>query len=321
MERLVRIPKNDKEWLEWRSHDLTSTDIAALFGLSPYTTVFELYHRHVNKEYVEEFKGNEFTKWGNRLESAIAQGIAEDEGFVVNPMNEYISIPELRLGASFDFSIDSWPPLGASPSCAPFGGILEIKNVFGLIFNDQWVTEDGIVEAPPHIEIQCQVQMLVSERKFLYIGALVSGNKVELLKRGPEPDIHESILKKVAEFWHMVDNKIEPKPNFIKDADFLARIYNYAEPDKILDARDDTEVLMLAKNYKAAGEQEKVAAKNKKSFKAQLLMKIGDHEKTIGEGFSISAGMIAPTTVEEYDKKGYRNFRVNFKKPKKKKES
>ena len=32
-------------WLAARTHDLTSTEIAALFGCSPYLTKFELWHR------------------------------------------------------------------------------------------------------------------------------------------------------------------------------------------------------------------------------------------------------------------------------------
>lgn len=310
MERTVRYPDTKEKWLEMRKSNLNSTDIAALFGLSPYKTVFELYHRHVNKDLVEEFKGNEFTKWGQRLESAIAHGIAKDEGYNITPMYEYISIPELRLGASFDFSIDSCPE-------SLHRGILEVKNVFGLIFNEQWITEDGYIEAPPHIEIQCQTQMLVSERKFLKIGALVSGNKIELLHRKRDEEIIEAIKKKVVEFWHMVDNKIEPNIDFVKDAKFLAQIYGYAEPNKILDARGNEEIATLVQGYIAASKQEKTAQLNKKAFKSQLLVTIGEAEKCIGEKFSISAGMIAPSTVESYERAGYRNFRVTPKKEKK----
>ena len=79
MDREILVPDNEAQWLEWRKADLTSTEIAALFGASPYTTVYELYHRKAGALPAEAFEVNERMKWGNRLEAAIAAGIAEDE--------------------------------------------------------------------------------------------------------------------------------------------------------------------------------------------------------------------------------------------------
>src|SRR3990172_11795006 len=115
-------PKNEAEWLSLRMKDITSTEISALFGISPYSTEFELWHRKKNKLYVD-FEETERMTWGLRLQNAIAKGIAEDQGWKVRRMNEYIRIPELRIGASFDFSIEG-------KDIEP--GILEIKNVDSL---------------------------------------------------------------------------------------------------------------------------------------------------------------------------------------------
>ena len=317
MKRETHHPADEQEWLALRAHDLTSTQVAALFNMSPYTTMYELYHRLINKEVVDEFAGNKFTKWGQRLESAIAHGIAEDQGFEIRPMKEYMRLPEKRLGASFDYSIEDVPSLAAEPWADERKGILEIKNVFGLIFNDQWITDDGKVEAPPHIEIQMQTQLAVSGRQFGYIGALVSGNKVELLKRHRDNEIIEHIYKRAESFWHMVDNKIEPQPDFVKDAEFISKLYGYAEPGKIKDVREDKCISELAYKYKEASVREKAAKSDKKSIKSKMLIKIGAAEKCLGEGFSISSGMIAPTAIEAHQKAGYRMFKVNWKKKKK----
>ena len=62
---------SEQHWLELRTRDLTSTDVAALFGLSPYKTAFELFHEKRDGQVVK-LKPNERMKWGNRFESAIA---------------------------------------------------------------------------------------------------------------------------------------------------------------------------------------------------------------------------------------------------------
>jgi len=307
-------PTSEAHWLDMRAKDITSTQVAALFGLSPYTTEFELYHRKLNNEIVDDFD-NRYSKWGNRLESAIAKGIAEDQGWKIRRMEEYIRLPDIKLGASFDFSIQEVIQCADGVDVSD-KGILEIKNVFGLVFNDQWVTEGGNIEAPPHIELQVQTQLLVSGRPEAYIGALVSGNKVELLRRVPDLEIQSDITAKVKWFWHSVDNKNEPKPDFEKDAAFIAKLYSHAEPNKVMDVRENPVIGQLADQYTEWGKAEKSAAVEKKKIKSKLLMEIGDAEKCVGEGFSISCGMIAPTTVETYEKKGYRNFRVNRKKKK-----
>jgi len=192
MKTQVIIPENHEHWLNLREKVITSTKCSALFGLSKYSTEFEVYHQ-VTGQFESEFNSNERMKWGNRLEESIAQGAAEEMGWVIEPMKEFVLAEDERLGASFDFKILGEKEKGAWVNPA----ILEIKNVFGLIFKDEWTEDDeGNIEAPAHIECQVQHQLLVSGASLVYIAALVSGNKVVLLKREPSPMIHQAIKEK-----------------------------------------------------------------------------------------------------------------------------
>jgi hypothetical protein len=76
---MIITPDSQDHWLQLRTQDVTSTESAALFGMSPYVTQFELWHRKKSGEQ-PEFKTNERMRWGNRLEAAIAHGIAEERG-------------------------------------------------------------------------------------------------------------------------------------------------------------------------------------------------------------------------------------------------
>ena len=57
--------KTEAEWLKLRESDVTSSDVAALFGESPYTTEFELYHRKKNGLALA-WEDNDRAKWGRR---------------------------------------------------------------------------------------------------------------------------------------------------------------------------------------------------------------------------------------------------------------
>lgn len=283
-----------------RAQDITSTEMSALFGVNPYVTLFELAHQKNNKTIVE-LEENDRMKWGKRLEESIAKGVAEDQSWEVRRANEYIRLPHLRIGASFDFFIGE-------------DGILEIKNVDALAFREGWFIDDeGHVEAPPHIEFQVQVQLLVSGRKYAYIAALIGGNRVVLIKREPDLGVFDAIFQQAGAFWHKIDNGIPFAPNFEEDSEFICKLLSFAQPGKLLDAKDNAEIKNLALEYANAADVEKEAKKRKDGIKAQILMIIGDHEKVLGDGFTISAGVVGPARVE-YDREGYRNWRVTWKK-------
>ena len=309
-------PTDRNHWLSLRTKDLTSTEISALFHISPYMTEFELFHRKKAAEIVE-LEPNERMKWGTRLESAIALGVAEDNGWEVRPMKEYIRDEKLRIGASFDYSIEGVVDKSALDAeiFSKEKGLLEIKNVDSLAFRDGWIVDDNGTEGPPHIEIQVQTQLMVSERKIAYIGALTGGNKVSLLKRLPDASIHEAIRAKAAEFWKSIEENRPPAPNFERDAKFIAQLFNYADPGKVL-MDPPAQMEILIEQYKHLAQVEKEASSGKSALKAEMLMLIGDAEKVKGDGWSISAGVIGPTIIEQYERKGYRDFRVFQKKSK-----
>lgn len=313
MEREIIKYKTEDEWLQARAKDLTSSEVSALFGLNKYVSVFELWHAKKSGEPIP-FEEQEYTKWGNRLEAAIAEGVAEEKGWVVEPFKEYVRIPSLRIGSSFDFQIVESCGTNAEDTTIETVAILEIKNVNQFIFKEEWIVDDAtkeVLEAPTHIEIQIQHQMLVSGIDRAVIAALINGNKLILLERKADPEIQAAILKKAAEFWASVDSGVEPKPDFQRDVDAIARIYGYAEPGKVFDGTED--MLEMVKEYYALGQTIKAAEEKCDVIKGKILVEIGDAEKVVHPNFSISAGMVGPARVA-YDRKGYRLFKITPKK-------
>ena len=313
----IITPRDQDHWLQLRTQDVTSTESAALFGMSPYVTHFSLWHRKRSGQ-VPEFRTNERMRWGSRLESAIAHGIAEEKGWKIEPLKDYMRDPKARIGSSFDFVITS---LDDGPAH------LEIKNVDYLAFRDGWLEhDDGSIEAPEHIEMQVQHQMAVSGFTRSFIGAFVGGNRFEVIERQRDEDVIRAIRAKVVEFWRTVEAGEEPDPVMPQDAAALIRLNAYAEPGKILDASGDANIASLVNGYRTSCALRDEYDEEAKVAKAQLLEAIGDSEKVLLPGFSISAGMVAdsPGTLITADmvgtytgaRKGYRNLRITAKKAK-----
>ena len=328
------IPKDEAEWKRLRVEDVTSTDAAALFDCSPYLTCFELFHRKKDK-LVVEFTPSERMSWGTRLQDAIAAGIAEDNKWTIRRMSEYMRLEKLRAGASFDFAIETdecgcghkrgghvydegMCRSGVACECKEFrgtteGGLLEIKNVDSLAFKDGWIVEGDDIQAPPHIEIQVQHQLMVSGRKYAYIGALVGGNRLVLVKRDRDEAIIKAIRAKVVAFWKSIEAGQEPKPDFSKDAGFITKLYGYAEPGKVMDAKEDESMTYLVDRYKKLGEEKRASEAAQDEAKAEILRRIGDHEKVLGKNYTLSAGLVAEAEIK-FTRKPYRSFKLSWKK-------
>ena len=275
MHREIIIPDSEEHWLALRQKDLTSTDIACLFGIG-YWSLFELWHYKASGV-KPDFEPNERTEFGLFLQDGIAAKFAKDNNWKIRRMNEYIRLPELRLGASFDFDVNDVD-------------LAEIKNVDGLVFKKDWiVNDDKSIEASPKIEIQVQAQMLVSGRERAFICACVGGNRGVKLERTANPAIQEAIKTKADAFWKSIDENNPPEPNFETDAKFIASLYNYAAPGSIISVAGDEEILKMVERYREGGELIKAAESRREEIKARLLTLIGEAEKADGGSFTISA--------------------------------
>lgn len=326
MTTVTITPRDHEHWLALRAQDLTSTDIAALFGMSPYKTKFELWHEKKSNEIVRIAQNARMT-WGTRLEASIAEGIAEDRDWCVRPFKEYVRDDELRIGSSFDYRIitSAAGRAAAAPGIdSPDDAILEIKTVDALAFKSGWKIEDDMLVAPDHIELQVQHQMLVSGLRRAYIGVLVGGNDVRILEREADDGVHRAIRSEAAAFWDSIAAGTPPDPVMPDDARAVIRLNSYAEPGRLRDARGDAVLASAIADYARLGREIDDLQAIRDARKAEILQAIGDAEKVLADGFTISTGMVAdsPGTLVTAEmvgtyiggRRGFRNFRVTSKK-------
>lgn len=302
MTRETIVHATESDWLAARKQDITSTECAALFNAGAYVkTQYELYHLKAGLVEPEPFKANDRTVWGNRLESAIAHGMAEDLGLIVEPFKAYMRIAELRLGASFDFKVVGLAD-GYSGSevyrdlFRQHGpGIMECKNIDALQFKRNWADDGETIEATPQIEFQVGHQLEVADLGWAVIAPLVGGNTPKPVFRIRDRAVGEAIRAKAAEFWQRVNARAAPAPDFTKDGDTIAKVYRDNDGSSV-DLSDNHRLAELCRTYKKAAAEIKAASEVKDAAKAELLTII-QHAKSVAyQGGKISAG----TNKESY---------------------
>lgn len=278
-------PRDEAHWLALRAPDLTSTDVAALFGLSPYKTRFDLWHEKKSGVPVT-LADTKVLARGRWWEAPIAEGVARERGWVVRPFKDYGRLPEHRIGSSFDYCIVPHPD--ALPE-----SILEIKSVNFRAFRDGWTVEDDYIEAPAHIELQVQHQMLVSGLSRAYIAAATDFDHIHVIEREADPKVHAGILAAAAEFWRSIEANEEPEPEMPRDAQSVIAMYQYAGAG-VVDMRDNEEVGRLLAEYESLGRQVKEAESRRDCIKAAVLPIAGENGTLIS-----SAGKLVLTQTKD----------------------
>lgn len=270
MQREYITPKDHEEWLAMREPDITSTYMAALFGLSPYLTKFELYQAKKNGLRLP-FKSNRRIEAGNDVEAYAAQKVASDLGMEARPYKDYIRLPELRIGSSFDWILADEV-------------LLEIKAMDWRIWNA--LDEDCL---PPHIEIQIQHQMMVSGHKKAVCSVWTGIYDYALYEREADQEMHDAMMEEVAKFWRDVESGNAPPIDPYRDGKILEMVYK-DQKDEMIDLTGREDVDALVSRYKHHAAEEKRNEVEKAAIKVKLHELIADKKGGFTDNYRISAG-------------------------------
>ncbi|MER8394036.1 YqaJ viral recombinase family protein [Mesorhizobium sp. M1340] len=311
-------PRKESTWHKLREPDITATGAATLFGVSPYMTPFDMFHRMAGNITVE-FAESERMLWGKRLQNAIAQGVCADNGWQIIDAHPYLyarSKTVRGMGASPDYII-------ADPSRPELGfGVLEIKNVDFFIAGKDWSDD----EAPPHIEFQVQHQIGVTGFKWGALAGLIGGNTVRVFRRDRDDEVISEIILRVEDMHSRVARNEAPPADYLADYETIRTLYRHATVAKSFDldnpgeepALDPVKLAALMAAKYEADIAEKNAKEDKTRAAAELLDFIKDTETIFGGGWKLSASTThRAASVVNYPETTYRNLRLSKPKPKK----
>jgi putative phage-type endonuclease len=278
--------EDDRQWHDLRRRNVGGSDIAALFGASPWLTEFTLW---AEKAGITEYQVTESNKMrlGKYLEQYIALELASELGWTVERSREYHLHPTVTgMGCTLDFDIvdHEWGP-----------GICETKVVFDYAdYMEHWSDD----RAPPHIELQVQHQLAVTGRSWAAIAVLVmqTGTIMPAIIRRPIPAVITEIEHKVAMFWESIKDKKRPAPTGTEaELSIMRLIWPAREPRKIVEIPSG-ELNSEASLYRWASEQLAGMERQKTASKAKLLAAAEDAELLIVPGFRVGV---------KQDKRGY----------------
>lgn len=286
---LLPIPTDRAEWLALRLKHVGASEVAVLFGEAPdYLpgpyALWQVKAGHVPAEDVD----NERTRAGLKLEDAIAEMAAEQQGWTLTP-GIYGSVH--GLGATLDRVI---PQPGPNDEGCAGPGVLEIKNVDWLVHRKSWGTEP-----PMHILLQLQAQLVATGYTWGAVAALIGGNHVEVYRYRPRPKLQAEILRRVRHFWASIEANQPPAVDG-SDATYRALMQITApEDEQPADLEANEDARKAAEAYVAAAATEKAAERARKQARNTLICALGNHRWGIGGGYQISQAVTGanPGTV------------------------
>ncbi len=275
---------DEKTWLEKRKNYVTSTEVAALYGLSPWMTAFELYH--IKRGNIQQANvSNNFMKFGKILEEPICKMILlEHPEWEINGFPFFYYDDTDKIGSSFDRIViidgKTW--------------LLEIKSISYAEYKKKF-TDD---EAPPVYEIQMQTELEVSDKFDGIVLAvfILDTREIRYIFRERDREMGAEMRQAVREFWGMNE---PPEPDWERDKSVIAKMCPDVDESKSLDATENNEITELAAQINASNDLIKQEEKNIEGWKGKLLTLLGNSHYAWTRYHKITRSTVKPNLGKE----------------------
>lgn len=246
------------KWLEERRKGIGGSDIAAIMGLSPFKTAYQVY-REKRKE-VEDWQGNELTDWGKRMEPAIRQWYSDKTGRDVRLPDKIMYHPQHPfMLASLDGFTDD-------------GRVVEIKTARS---GKNW-GEPETNQIPDYYAVQVHHYMTITGFQVADIPVSIAGSSPSLYIVEADKEISEMIIEACAKFWERVQSGNPPDP--VTYADAVARFGSLKTEGAIV--ADDKEIHAI-EGIKSVRAQIKELEEHEEAWKARIIIALGEQADTL----------------------------------------
>jgi len=251
------IPVRDEaHWHELRAKHIGGSDVAALFGLSPFTSRWQLWMEKTGKIAPEDLSDNKAVQAGTFLESGIANWAAHRWSMDITKVTDYFTVDDCPgMGASFDYITADGAPVEIKWSARGHG----------------WhYSGDEILEAPENYILQVQHQLACTSSDHAWLVALID-DEPRRMKIPRNDNIIDAIKAEITAFWDSIAKGEEPAVDFEKDVAALTKLMGTLPKSDIV--LDDSDALLFA-DYKLAKEDEKKAIARADEAKALIMVKV-----------------------------------------------
>lgn len=182
-----------EKWLELRKTGICGSEIAAVVGMNPFKSAFQLWLEKTSQVEPEDLSNNEYIYWGNVLEQAVADRFCELTGKKVTKRGVLQDCKYPFMLASVDRMI-----VGENAG-------LECKTA-NAFAHKGWKDD----EIPDSYYIQCQWYMSVTGCEKWYIAVLIGGNRFIWKEISRNEDDIAALREAAIGFRYKVENNIMP---------------------------------------------------------------------------------------------------------------
>lgn len=253
--------------LEARKRGIGGSDIAAVLGISPYKSAFEVYEEKVNG-YSKDLSNNEAVQSGIFLEDGIAKWYENIKGVgTFKPV-------KMKTHSQYSFLVANPDRLIAGKKIG-----IEIKNV-GDRSRHLW-GEDGSQLVPDYYFLQAAHYMLVLDYEAWDVVACIGGQELRTYRFERDQEIDELIIQGASDFWHNhVEKRVEPPKDYASSGvqELIKKKFNLVS-DEVVNLPD--EFSDVATQWQTAKEDIKHHDNLRKELEAKLLDAIGTAGKAL----------------------------------------
>lgn len=256
---LAAIPQAEDQdgWLAVRKVGLGGSDIAAVMGESPWTSPRQIWRNKVLPPEETQRAQSEPARWGNVLESVIAEEWAKREN------RQFVHISVTLQSIDEPWRLANIDGFTLTDDRQTITGILEIKTTSAY-------NQDAWVEGPLPFYYICQANWYadICGLDMIDFACLIGGQRLVALTLPTIPDLQERMRIAAKDFWHNnVLAMVEPELKAQDVIDVAATEHDEALPAIIY---EDDETERLVDSYVQLREKEKAIKEIKEAVYAKI---------------------------------------------------
>ena len=278
---------SNEEWLKWRKKGLGGSDIAAILGISKWSSAIDIWLQKTNQKFDETIE-NEAMTWGKILEPVIREQFKQRTGKKVVEVHSILQNEEYR------FMLADLDGLTEDENGAP--AILEIKCV-SEYKRSEWDND----QIPYYYMTKVMHYLAVTGLDTAYLVALVGCNSMIIREVKADQEMIAMLVACEKNFWDKVVNCVRPEAD-ASDAckELLDSLYRGGVSEQIVLPEEAIEFVDL---YLEASADED-SAKAKKQLASNRLKEImGDYNSATCLGHTVSW---KPVSTDRFDSKKFK---------------